>query len=581
MPMQQRGRQRQRGIAAIFAALSLVALISALALGVDTGRLYAAQRDLQRLADLAAIDAARVASGCFAGAGSRAQAPIEAAESLARNGKPGDATALTRIGRRMTRGSTLGFEPVAEGAPWDSIQVQLTRPSPARILPLFSGEDTRTLRAQAAAFSGVTISHGPASSLPDVSNPALLGQTLGPQLGGAGTSLVLDPSGLSGSADSRIRVGDLIDEEVSGGVDGSELDREETARGLLYRLVQLLRDNGDTATAALVQAYADATDAGRMVIPSEILGIPAGTPRALYEDAVVNVAGLLSAISSTLANGLVVAQNIQLPPAVCGLTAGIVQLCDVSMSTTVTTPGTGAIVTPGLDTTATLGGDSAFSLGGVAEFRLNLFEPVSGQAFTLPITVRRDGISVNLRSLTCARRGQPLSEARFETRGGTVEVGIASSPGLVVPLSGLGLGIPGLDLVGQNLRVAIRPASVRYGGGSGELCFQGPPWPATRQCDGSLPVVGGASAEDMAAALAGLQSQVALDVEGLPGGTLGDALGSALAPILASLNRIVPAALSGFAGQAQPLLINTGLPVGNALWRVDDLVARSPVVYAR
>lgn len=60
-------RQRQRGAAAVFVAISLIALLASVALAIDTGRLYSAQRNLQRLADLAAMDAARVAGGCLSG----------------------------------------------------------------------------------------------------------------------------------------------------------------------------------------------------------------------------------------------------------------------------------------------------------------------------------------------------------------------------------------------------------------------------------------------------------------------------------------------------------------------------------
>jgi uncharacterized membrane protein len=57
-------RFKQRGAAAIFAAVGLVALVIGLVLAVNVGQLYFAQRDLQRQASLAAIAGASLASGC-------------------------------------------------------------------------------------------------------------------------------------------------------------------------------------------------------------------------------------------------------------------------------------------------------------------------------------------------------------------------------------------------------------------------------------------------------------------------------------------------------------------------------------
>ena len=96
--------QRQRGAVAVFAAITMVALLSALALAVDVGRLYYAQRDTQRLADVAALDASRVVSGCASTSGvpgSKAQALAEVMASLARNSSsPKDYTVSVQIGRQ-------------------------------------------------------------------------------------------------------------------------------------------------------------------------------------------------------------------------------------------------------------------------------------------------------------------------------------------------------------------------------------------------------------------------------------------------------------------------------------------------
>ena len=71
-------RRRQHGAVAIFVAISLIAILAAVALSIDIGRLYFAQRDLQRLALLGALSAAQQVSGCANNGVPGAQADAEA-----------------------------------------------------------------------------------------------------------------------------------------------------------------------------------------------------------------------------------------------------------------------------------------------------------------------------------------------------------------------------------------------------------------------------------------------------------------------------------------------------------------------
>lgn len=56
--------QRQRGAAAVFAAVALIAMIISMLLAINVGRLYYAKRDLQKQATMAALAGASLASGC-------------------------------------------------------------------------------------------------------------------------------------------------------------------------------------------------------------------------------------------------------------------------------------------------------------------------------------------------------------------------------------------------------------------------------------------------------------------------------------------------------------------------------------
>src|SRR3546814_18289314 len=56
--------RRQQGAAAVFVAIALIPLLIATMLASEVGRVYYAHRDLQKAANLAALDAARLMSGC-------------------------------------------------------------------------------------------------------------------------------------------------------------------------------------------------------------------------------------------------------------------------------------------------------------------------------------------------------------------------------------------------------------------------------------------------------------------------------------------------------------------------------------
>lgn len=58
------GPSKQRGVALIFTAFILLGLVTALALAIDVGRLYAAQQSLQTAADIAALETSRFVGGC-------------------------------------------------------------------------------------------------------------------------------------------------------------------------------------------------------------------------------------------------------------------------------------------------------------------------------------------------------------------------------------------------------------------------------------------------------------------------------------------------------------------------------------
>jgi len=216
-------RQRQGGAVAVFAAIVMVALLSALALAVDVGRLYFSQRDTQRLADIAALDASRVVSGCAAsnGApGSKAQATAEVMASLARNtATPSDYTVTVQIGKQLKNlGGLRGFQELADGDPGlDSVRVRITRQQPTRIFPLLTGDVGNTLVAVAVGSQQAVGAFNVGSGLLSLNtqqsallNP-LLRALLCPNGGAACTSGInLSAVDYNGLANAHVSLGNLL-----------------------------------------------------------------------------------------------------------------------------------------------------------------------------------------------------------------------------------------------------------------------------------------------------------------------------------------------------------------------------------
>ncbi len=163
-------------------AAFMVAAIALLALAIDVGRLYAAQQKLQSTANLAALAAARRASGCrpqAAGTGRDA-----ALDNVLRNhgGSSAQATPAlvaydtghvsTDPGSRLRR-----FSADADGEKPNAVRLALENSSFTPLFSLFSDSDT-TLRASAGAISQPQATLQLGTTLATV-DPALLSGLIG------------------------------------------------------------------------------------------------------------------------------------------------------------------------------------------------------------------------------------------------------------------------------------------------------------------------------------------------------------------------------------------------------------------
>nr|WP_294971412.1 pilus assembly protein TadG-related protein [uncultured Pseudomonas sp.] len=251
------GRERQRGAIGIMAAGTLLLALVCLALVIDTGRLYYEQRKLQRVADMAALEAASQSGMC----GSQAPAQVQAyaASSAASNGfVPGSGDSLVATLGSIDSGAG-GTQPLrvfsAGGNMADSVQVLATHTVPSSLIlnvaSLFSGASaTTTLSAQAVArrtaMAGLSAASGVLSL--DASNSALLNSLLGGLLG---TSLNLDVVTYQGIAGANVSLLALSQQLKAAGVN-LEVGKIDSLLG------------ANVSAAQLLQAMVNAADASQL-----------------------------------------------------------------------------------------------------------------------------------------------------------------------------------------------------------------------------------------------------------------------------------------------------------------------------
>jgi uncharacterized membrane protein len=149
---------RQRGAIAVITAVIMISIaVPLMALLVNAGQLYYAQRDLQKLATLAAFDAVRAESGCFGASsgvgGTLAAATAAVTNTLAVNNAGSYGITPTVVFGRYDNTTVAGrrvFKQLTATDPGvDSVQVTLVRPQPATLIPWFTSSGTLTATAAA------------------------------------------------------------------------------------------------------------------------------------------------------------------------------------------------------------------------------------------------------------------------------------------------------------------------------------------------------------------------------------------------------------------------------------------------
>ncbi len=242
-----RARRGDGGSVLLMVAISLSVIVTCTALTVDLGRVSTLRRDLQNVADAAALDLVRLVDGRTAGeiATDPAWAATRAA-SLERNGfvVDGDASATVRLGAYDAAGEV--FTPVASA---DQVPSAVEVVVADRVDHQFAPGSTATNRSAVGAQTAVAgIQVGSFVARLDSSQSALLGALVGDVLG-------VELVGHEGLAGARVGLAVLAAElDLSIGSPEQLLATELTVVELIEAQARVLEAGGQLAQADALRA---------------------------------------------------------------------------------------------------------------------------------------------------------------------------------------------------------------------------------------------------------------------------------------------------------------------------------------
>jgi len=501
-------KSTQHGAALITTAFVMVLLVGLLGLGLETGQLYYAQRDLEKLASVAALDAARVASGCARAAGQigngvpkdQAQAMAEVMASIARNNLSGsplsdpvvELGATNDLNSQSPNGTgKRKFVVLPAGSPEiDSVRVTLSRPRPAILFPTLFGAAGPALFASATARQGASGSFTVGSNLLKV-NGGLLNQTLGALLCKAGDTACMNSilalsllDSQTGLATATVSLGQLA---LAAGVSVADLSNPltvTTAPVLLNGLATQLAGSAGGAVSTLLRNLATASTNPGSVPLGQLLGavdnIATNVPVANLLDLIMALGVAANANSS---GGI---QPIQLPLNlnVLGVTANTYIKILEPPQPAAGRPGSPIAVAH----TAQVVVQVRIDTGTLVNNLVTALTPILGLALKNPVIVSKIGIDVavapasaSLTRLQCPvpdiNGGFPVAGLNAVTGIASVQIGTYSgAPGSGTPVTPAGSvpllsGLIQIPIVGSaNLNVALgTTTSVAVGSGGGPL----------------------------------------------------------------------------------------------------------------
>lgn len=304
-----RGQRQQRGVIGLFAMLVLLLAVVFTALAIDASRLWMIKRQLQSVADITAIEAAK-GMGCD----SAIDAVIARAETAAAaNGYDADVNAggnSVMLGKIVDQAGVRVFQPNA--AP-EAVRVVLTKMTPASLVAGGIFSDPVLLQAQATSLSNSPIasfSAGTTTLNLDTRESALLNQLFSGMLGG---QVDLDAVAYQGLANADIRLADILTTQTQVSTVDQLLNLQLPTRELLSLIaggVMQSQNTSENALAGLKQLVA-ASQRNTGLALSDVLIVNSLNPVDLSQ-ASLNLLSLVTSVI-TFSNGQT---GIDLPLAV-------------------------------------------------------------------------------------------------------------------------------------------------------------------------------------------------------------------------------------------------------------------------
>ncbi|MFU3250081.1 TadG family pilus assembly protein [Pseudomonas paraeruginosa] len=318
---------RQRGAIGILAATTLLLALICLLLVVDTGRLYLEQRNLQRVADVAALESA--SQGALCGDQTSAQATSFARASASLNGFDANAAGSglqAEVGGVQSLGGLRRFSSSASNVSVDNeaVRVVVSKSVPgslmANLAGLFGGANANVnLRAEAVArrLPSATISAGTGLASLNSSQSALLNPILSGLLG---TDISLSAAAYNGIADAKLSVLDIL------GPDGMGLIGVDTSLGTIEQLlntnvglqqvlaasVNVLAKSGVASVEALKTQLLGVKSATLKL--GDVLGLSAGEVNSVSQlDTAINALDLIMAVAQVANKNSAVAVGLGIP----------------------------------------------------------------------------------------------------------------------------------------------------------------------------------------------------------------------------------------------------------------------------
>lgn len=545
--------QHQRGAAAIFAAVAVLAGITAFGLIYDIGLIYSAQRDLQRVANMAALDAAMATGGCADGniTDHLGVAQAQAAQSVARNGGSQATTWLgngsVTVGEVETVGGLRRLRP-ADPLEEPAVQVVLQRGQPGLIMPLIRGtQNNRSLRAVGAAVAApvAVLEVGSFAARVGGGDPSILNELFSGLLGGGPVQITA--LGYQGLVTAEVPFEDIIP--------GSETPIEEVLRepaqlvDFLQALVDGVTGTGQgTARQALEQLVA-AADPALTLVPEDIISV-VGDP-ADASDEIFLSAGNLAAAAIAAAR-----ENA---PVDLGLVQEIPGLARVEVTATVLGPARIAI---GSDLVDELGQSTTEAVS--EQLGLNTrvaLGPPGAPLLSFDVDTSAIRGQASVEDVRCAGPDQPFHEVLVNARTTAASITVRD---ITLDLGLLGLGAINLGDVVVDVSNQTQTPMV-FGSASD------PDFPQTQRAP--------AVSDNLAAAVTNAVADAVLT-------RIGDAVALPLDPLgvlQGLLNTLLSDVLGDLTGPTDLLLANVfqslGVQVAGADVTVTEVIADRPFLF--